>query len=164
MPRSGVGVWVYPNTISDDSKIDCASVLFAMLSASTARSLPTGDGADGVLAEFPSPYGEQSFQEGFWWMSETSIYVRVELSNIRGGYTVAGLTAQVRAAVLAHFSALLPGQDVEQQEVLAVVTTIPGVIRANVTLGLSPGGLSDADVPLDVATFAQLSDADLEVL
>lgn len=164
VPQSGVGVWVFPSTISDDSKRSCASVLFGMLSASTARSLPSGTGADGVLASFASEYGEQSFDEGFWWMEGTRIFARVEILSTTTGYSVDSLTPLVRSAVLDYFAALLPGQGIEQQEIQAATTTIPGVRRVLVEIGLSSGSLAEDDIDLDAATFAELASEDLEVL
>jgi hypothetical protein len=164
IPPTGAGVWVYPSTIADDSKLACASVLYAMLAGDTNRSLPTTTGGDGVKVSIPLPYGGQTTSEGFWWMTETRIFARVQLDLIRAGYTEAALLTQIRATALQFFAGLAPGDQLEQQELLAVCTTIPGVARVTVTLGLSLGTLADQDIPIDAASFARLDTDDLTVL
>lgn len=164
IPPTGAGVWIYPNTIPDESRLACASILYAMLAGDTNRSLPTTTGATGVRATIPLPYGGQLTTEGFWWMTETQIFAHITLVLVRSGYTEATLLPQIRATALAFFADLAPGDQLEQQELLAACTTIPGVARVTVLIGLSSGTVADQDIPIDAASFARLDTDDLTVV
>jgi len=158
IPENGVGIWVYPNTITTVVQQQILSQLFGMLGGNVNRSLPTATGADGVVGEVTGA-DLRPHREGFWFMSATLITVDVFIDPSTGyepGGTLSSVTAPIQEVVRLYFESLEPGETIRQQDLLGLVAAVEGVARTTISFSVAGAALTTNDVAIDAASFATL--------
>lgn len=160
VPACGWSVWLWPSSISTDSRTRALLVLY-QFGSPNEMSLPTSTGADGVRASRLGADGQPDLK-GYWFVRDINMKVRVTITSYETGYNLSKVTTAVRAAVQAYFDSLTPGQTLRQNDILGRVAGVTGVGRATVTISDqdpdddSWSSYSDADRTIDVADLAAL--------
>jgi uncharacterized phage protein gp47/JayE len=71
---------------------------------------------------------------GFQVIMPTAVNVAVAATlTLASGYTIAGLTSAITAAVNAEFTSLAPGDTVYRSQLIGAITNVKGVLDANLT-------------------------------
>lgn len=159
IPENGVGVWVYPNVLTQATQTEILTVLFSRLGGNVNRSLPTATGTDGVVGAITGA-DNREHSEGFWYMQPTTVYVWVQIDPATGyenGGSLGSVQEEIRSVVKTYFSLLQPGQAVRRDDLIGQIALVDGVARTTLSFSLSyPSGYSTDDVIIDEANFAQL--------
>ncbi len=158
IPAQNVAVFVYPSTLTTEVQSEVASEIFARLGIVPTRYVPPAGSADGVRAEFDSTTSSQTFVEGFWWMPDEELGVRVQFQSDGSDYENGGYFGLVeeptKQAVRNYFSGLRAGDIVRVQEIIAAIVESPFIGRCEVELSTN-GGSSwfSVDYAVDEVTF-----------
>ena len=159
IPENGVGVWVYPNSLTQTEQQAVLTTLFARLGGNLNRSLPTATGTDGVVGAITGA-DNREHSEGFWYMQPTTVYVWVQIDPATGyenGGSLGSVQEEVRSVVKTYFSLLQPGQAVRRDDLIGQIALVDGVARTTLSFSLSiESGYSTDDVIIGEANFAQL--------
>lgn len=162
IPGNGFALWVHPSTITDAAKLSILKRLYALLDGTAARSLPSATGVDGVLGEILGADG-YPHEEGFWWFSETTIYVRVILSDATSyepGYASGSVNTAIQGAVETFWSTLTRSASgsmfIRQQDLIAACVAVPGCARVDLRLGTSATPTATADLEVQPGYYPRL--------